>query len=428
MKFTKGMKPTKQHFTKGMKPTKHKIMTAPPGRHYLGQGICLIVVAPKTEHGLAKRRWVYRYTKPKTKKVTETPIGSAYAFPYDEAFAQATRYRLLVLKDQDPVDVKRQKAASTTTFAEVSDEWFQRHKSWSESQKLDVTLRLTKHAQALATNAIAHIDVDMVEAAIKPLGDRVPKQARRTLNIWARVFTFAKNKRYCTGDNPATWEENLELRFPDWAKTKTRHYTSLAHQAVPEVVRRLYIRQPNSTAANALLFQIFTATRSCETLGAEWPEFDLPNRIWTVPAVRMQKTKKPHRVPLSSPAMALLAHQWEYRKSDQFVFTGRNRTSLDRKAMRLLLRDMEIKATPHGFRSSFRNWAAKYFKRDRDFNEMCLSHKVKTSVEECYWTEDALDERRPIMDAWGEYCEGRSTVLKVDQGARVAAAAPWRTP
>jgi integrase len=88
---------------------------------------------------------------------------------------------------------------------------------------------------------------------------------------------------------------------------------------------------------------------------------------------------------------------------------------------------MEIKATPHGFRSSFRNWAAKYFKRDRDFIEMCLSHKVKTSVEECYWTEDALDERRPIMDAWAEYCEGRLNRFAADQGAEAGAAAPQRT-
>src|ERR1700730_3634182 len=100
------------------------------------------------------------------------------------------------------------------------------------------------------------MDVCMAVSAIKPLGDRVPKQARRTLGIWARVFSYAKHKGYCTGDNPFAWPGVMQFRFPDWAQTNTRHYTSLAYQAVPELVRRLYIRQPNSTAANALLFQI----------------------------------------------------------------------------------------------------------------------------------------------------------------------------
>ena len=155
----------------------------------------------------------------------------------------------------------------------------------------------------------------------------------------------------------------------------------MPYQQVPELVRRLRIRQPNSTAANALLFQILTATRSCETLGAEWSEFDRDNGIWTIPAERMKKTKEEHRVPLSGPAMALLAHLWEYRKSEQFVFTGRNRTSLDRKAMRLLLRDMEIKATPHGFRTSFKTWGTeKTWDYGWDLIEMCLAHQVGTEV------------------------------------------------
>jgi integrase len=143
----------------------------------------------------------------------------------------------------------------------------------------------------------------------------------------------------------------------------------------------------------------------------------------------MKKTKKEHRVPLSAPAMALLAHLWEYRKSDQFVFTGRNRTSLDRKAMRFLLRDMEIKATPHGFRTSFKTWGTeKTWDYGWDLIEMCLAHQVGTEVARVYLQGDVLDKRRKLMDAWAEFCEGRSTALKADQGERAGPAALGRAP
>ena len=102
--------------------------------------------------------------------------------------------------------------------------------------------------------------------------------------------------------------------------------------------------------------------------------------------------------------MEILALQAEYRTND-FVFTGYKDEALDEKAMRELLRrmDLPIRAT-HGFRASFRNWAQRNFPRDRDLHELSLGHLIKGKVEEAYWTEDALEERRPIMQKWAEFC------------------------
>ncbi len=166
------------------------------------------------------------------------------------------------------------------------------------------------------------------------------------------------------------------------------------------------LRTRSAIAARALEFTILTAARTGESLGATGSEFDLANAIWTVPAERM-KAGKPHRVPLSDIATALLiklAAEWGAAPGD-FVFPGsKPNRPLSNMSMAMLLRRMEVHAvTVHGFRSTFRDWVGEETRYPREVAEAALAHTIGNEVERAYRRGDALDKRRELMSAWREY-------------------------
>jgi integrase len=339
--------------------------------------------------------------------VTETTIGSAHAISYDDARAKAAQLRRLVLQGQDPVKVRRAERAARTTWGEAAMEWLALHPSWSIARRRNAERALLNHGTALVAQAIAHMDVNMIEAAIKSIWADYQNQGRRTLGIWERMLDYARHKGYRTGDNPAAWKGNMEFRFPD-KPSRTKHFASMPYTEVPDFIRRLRMRQARrATSAAALEFVILTASRSGEVLGMTWDEVDLPNRLWTIPAQRT-KTRTEHRVPLSDRAMAILAHQREYNPAADHVFPGRNGVALQQATMRLLLVNMGVAVTVHGFRSSFRDWAGDCTDFYRENIEECLAHSVGNQVEQAYRRLRALEKRRVIMVAWAAYCDGQS--------------------
>jgi integrase len=382
--------------------TERQIVVSKPGRYHFGQNLILIVTK---KHN---KRWVFRYTSPITKRVTETSIGNAQSWTYRQARGEAWKLRALIDKGQDPVEVKRQQKASGTTFEQISDEWIKiNHNAWSAGQLRNVTLRLKKHGQFLASRPIAHIDPDTIARAIRPLWNKSPQQAVKTLAMWARIFAYAKFKKIFTGDNPAVWEGNMENLFHKVPKSNG-HYAHLPYEQVPEVLKRLRLRQGGrGTAACALEFCILTATRSGETFGMTWDEINWDDRVWTIPAHRM-KTRMEHRVPLSDRAMELLARQKEYRRNSSYVFTGYNNSQMDEKSMRVILHNMGVKVTVHGFRSSFKSWATEKTDFAWEVIELCLAHKVGSAVAQAYLRRDALNKRRVVMNQWASYCNGSS--------------------
>ena len=320
----------------------------------------------------------------------------------------------MVAKGDDPVQVKRQQRAKGTTFAEACEGWINKHKSrWRSTRHIDT---LFKHGQSLADVSIQTIDRRMVINALSKLYEKHPEQVYRTVSVWSRVFDYAKTMGFREGDNPCTWRGNMENVFFR-PKNGDKHHASMPFKDVPEFVQRLRLRQVKGTAAAALEFLILTACRTGEVLGMKWSEVDLVNRILTLPRERTKQDRK-HRVPFPVRCTEILALQNEYRHkgqpfsllSDDFVFQGYKGEALDEKSLRELLKrmDLPVHVTPHGFRASFRNWAARARingeRIDWRLAEMCLGHKVKGKVEGAYWTEDALDERREIMEAWAAYC------------------------
>jgi integrase len=171
---------------------------------------------------------------------------------------------------------------------------------------------------------------------------------------------------------------------------------------VPTFMIKLQARE--AVAARALEFTILSGARSGEVLGARWEEFDLDRASWTVPATRM-KAAREHRVPLSGRALSIVRAMDENRDGD-FVFPGQKiGKPLSVMALEMVLRRMKIEnATVHGFRSSFRDWAAECTHFPNEVCEAALAHVIENKAEAAYRRSDLFDKRRKLIDAWDSYC------------------------
>jgi integrase len=204
---------------------------------------------------------------------------------------------------------------------------------------------------------------------------------------------------YRTGDNPARWRKNLDVVLAKPSKiAKTTHLRALPFKDMPEFMQRLGDHQ--GQGAKALAMAILTATRSGEVRGATWKEIDRDAKTWTIPGERM-KTGKEHRVPLSEPVVALLDSLPSGGPND-LIFPAPRGGMLSDMSISAVTRRMGVDAVPHGFRSTFRDWAAETTHFPRDVCEMALAHVVR-GVEGAYRRGDLFEKRRRLMDAWAEY-------------------------
>jgi integrase len=386
--------------------TSRDIVGLPPGRYQLTGSKGLYLIVSEDEQ---VRRWVYRYTSPVTKRVTETGLGLFPAITIDDARDKAADLRKQVAHGICPINAKRAEHASKVIFREAAEGWIAARKpSWrSQSQERNARLLLFNHGHALCKMPVASITRDHVQRALEALRAKYPRQARRALAMIKCVLDFAKAKGMRTGDNPAEWKGCHEYLWGPQAKAHhgallPRHYAALPYSQLPEFMRQLRRRQAYGRGALALEFLILTATRTGEVLGATWNEIDWGKQIWTLLPHRTKQGRE-HQVPLSDRAMQILTMQMQFANTD-YVFTGYKRTRLADKTMASVLCTMGVTVTVHGFRSTFRNWAGAETMFQREMIEQCLAHQVGNAVELAYWSSDALAKRRVIMEAWADYC------------------------
>jgi integrase len=196
---------------------------------------------------------------------------------------------------------------------------------------------------------------------------------------------------------------------------KVKHHNALAYAELPAFLAKL--REQNGLAARALEFTILTAARTSETIGARRGEIDTKNKLWSVPAHRM-KAGKDHRVPLSDRALTIL-NELGGTDGDRnnCVFPGRSlASSLSNMAMLKLLERMgHSDLTVHGFRSTFRDWAAECTSFPNEVVEMALAHAIDDKTEAAYRRGDLFEKRRLLMHAWGSYCAGAELTDNVVQ-------------
>jgi integrase len=321
----------------------------------------------------------------------------------------------------DPIEAKRARVAAlraadakAMTFRQCAEGFIKdNEKEWTNAahhQQWISTLS-TYVYPVLGNLPVAAIDTPLVLKVIKPLWADKTATASRVRGRIDAILGWATVHHYRTGDNPARWQGLLEHALPAKAKVaKTKHHAALPYAEVAAFMARL--RQDTSAAAKCLELIVLTAARLSEATGAMWLEIDLAKRIWVVPANRM-KGEREHRIPLSDAAIAILEAMRAVRMSD-FVFPGmREGQPVGWRTIQDLVKQLDGEITVHGFRSSFRDWAAERTNFPREVAEMALAHAIPSAVEAAYRRGDLFEKRRRLMDAWAEFCGKQQTTGKV---------------
>ncbi|WP_225781180.1 site-specific integrase [Xenophilus sp. Marseille-Q4582] len=280
----------------------------------------------------------------------------------------------------------------TEYIASKSDEW----KNPKHRQQWENTLKAyaTPHIGSLL---VQDVELQHVLKCLEPIWKTKNETASRLRGRIESVLDWATVRGHRKGDNPARWKGHLDKVLPAPSKIqKVAHHAALAIDDMPAFTALL--QQRDGLSARALEFAILTAARSGEVRGAVWEEIDLGAALWIIPAQRM-KAEREHRVPLSKAAVALL--QALPRQPDTgLVFPGTKGRPLSDMSLSAVLRRMKVDAVPHGFRSTFRDWAGDRTEYPRDLAEFALAHAIGNKTEEAYRRSAAVERRRQMMEDW----------------------------
>jgi integrase len=364
------------------------------GRHADGGGLYLSI-SPN-----GGRRWVFLFRW--HGKPTEIGFGSARDVTLARARELASQARAKLTEGINPRDARR--PSEGATFGKCADRVIEAMRpSWRNvrhAAQWEMTLR--EYAAPIRRLPVDKITTDDVLSVLKPLWNEKPETASRLRGRIERVLDAAKAQGLRNGENPARWRGHLDQLLPKRQRHTRGHHAAMAYAEVPGFMRNLQAR--HGTAALALEFAILTAGRSGEVLGARWEEFDINRAVWTIPAARM-KAGREHRVPLSLRALKIVKTMQEARNGD-FVFPGQKADKpMSVTALATVLRRMKIDGvTVHGFRSSFRDWAAECTNFTNEVCEAALAHVIENKAEAAYRRGDLFDKRRKLMEAWATYC------------------------
>jgi integrase len=386
-----------------------------PGVYADGAGLYLQVTMGKA--GDVRRSWFVRLRLPEGRS-RDMGLGTFELVPLAAARAKAQAARIEAKAGRDPLVARETEklqakvdAARALTFRQAAEAYIASHRDRWRSAK-----HAGQWATTLATYAypvfgefqVAVVNKRDVLAALEPIWSAKPETASRLRGRIEAVLDWAAERGHRTeGDNPAR-RERLKHSLPSraaLAKAKPRGN----HAALPFVQAPIFwaeLAKREGMAVKALAFAILTAARTGEVIGADWREVNLEAAVWTVPADRM-KGGREHRVPLSKPALALLRALGP--KTEGPVFAT-ERGSLSNMALLMALRRMgRADITAHGFRSTFRDWAAECTEFPREVAEAALAHAIGDKVEAAYRRGDLFEKRRRLMDAWGTYCATPAT-------------------
>lgn len=371
----------------------------PIGRYGDGGGLYLYVSAKG-------RSWVYVGIR-NGKRIERGLGGYPQPVSLAQARAKAAECRARLQAGLDPVADRNSGPRSEPTFGECADEYIAEiGKGWSNAKhrsQWSMTLS-DAYCKRIRHKPASEVSTEDVLAILKPVWITKPETAQRLRGRIERVLFYAKAKGIQIAENPAQWRGHLEHLLARRQRLVRGHHAAMPYSKLPEFMTKL--RASQGMSARALEFLVLTAGRSGEVLGARWQEIDMEQKLWVIPATRM-KARKVHRVPLSDAALDILKDLFEARAGD-CVFLGQPKGGIERPlsvmALTMQMRRMNVGSyTPHGFRSSFRDWAGDQTNFPREIAEAALAHKVGDETERAYRRADALDKRRTLMDAWAAY-------------------------
>ena len=387
------------------KLTARQVATAKPGKYEDGAGLRL-VVSPRRA-----RKWVLRVTVDGRRR--EMGLGSFPDVSLADAREAASAARVLAKSGVDPIQAKRAPQRKIPTFTTCAAAYIQAHRhGWKNAKHGRQWVRTLK---TYARPALGDITVDRIETAdvlkvLQPIWTNKTETAKRVQGRMENILDYAAAHKYRDPMNPARWRGHLDKLLPKPTKVKkAAHHPAMPYSEVPTFFAEL--EATGSPSARALQFMILTATRTNEVIQATWDEVDLDAAIWSIPGPRM-KAGREHRVPLPESAIAIL-NTLSRIAGNPFLFPGaRSRRPLSNMAMLTQMRRMGFgpKGTkgpyvPHGFRSSFRDWAGEVSSFPRDVAEMALAHVIQNKAEAAYRRGDLFEKRWKMMQEWADYVD-----------------------
>ncbi len=391
-----------------------------PGYHADGPNTGLYLQVTPNDSGFT-RSWVYRYTSPTTRKRRELGLGPAKVRKLNDARSLSAELRLRVLNGIDPKDERDRvrfegiaARAHQISFDEAvkqciaakSAEW----KNIKHGQQWRNTLT-TYASPLLGRVPVESITIELVHKVLEPIWITKTETATRVRQRIETVLDWCKARGYCKGDNPASLKGGLGELLPKSQKIKrVEHHAALPYQRANEFVKAL--RAKSSLTSLALEFMLLTACRTGEVVGAKWEEIDLTSNIWTIPPERM-KAGVQHRVPLSTRAIQII-NLMKTQAHNEYLFPSYSvakNTHMSSGSCLVAMKKMDsFKGyTPHGLRSTFRDWASETTNFANETLELALAHTIANKAEAAYRRQDQLDKRSKLMQQWQRHVESAVT-------------------
>jgi len=400
-----------------------------PGLHAVGGVPGLLLQISAT----GAKSWIYRYRFENKRR--HQGLGNYPGISLAGARELASESYKQVIRGIDPLAQKAQLKATVITFDEASKRFIEdRRDGWrnpKHRQQWENTLATYASPFIGKMNVASITRAHVLTVLEQPVEGSEGKQklwhtkqetASRLRGRIKLVLDWCTGRDYRTGPNPAEWAGCLDSVLPSAkalaAKNPVRHHPAVQIDQIPALTTAL--AGVKGVAAQIAQLQLLTAVRGGEARGATWGEFDMENKLWTVPAGRT-KTNTEHRVPLSTQAVELLESLPRF-KDCEFVFPGAKGVPLSDMATLKVFKALGFKdkdghiAVPHGLRSSFRDWVSEATDFDGFLAEVALGHVVGDKVEKAYRRGDALARRRELMQAWADYCTGQAIQNNTNQG------------
>lgn len=393
-----------------MKITTKTIETLPPGVHRISDSLYLRVYAAEKKRSPS---WLFVYYL--DGKRFELGLGVFPKVSISAAKERAAANRAMVLEGVNPKDAKKERADARAKARE-EEEALRTFGSFAAPAIMQILeakkCRNAKHrAQWSATvNTYAvpvlgrlpvrDITRDDILRVLRPIWYEKTETASRLRGRLEAIFDLAIATGLRSDANPCSWRGNLALFLPTPGRVSAgAHHAALSVEEARQLVARWKDNPRRSITASAILFGMLTCARVGEFVPARWEEIDFESAVWSCPAARRKDGKPyPHRVPLSRQALAVLA---DISRNGEYVFSLDGQGHISKESPRLIIQKIMGGGTMHGFRSTFRDWAAENLK-DRVLSEKCLMHATGTEVEQAYQRSDLLEQRRPLMQEWAD--------------------------
>ena len=356
------------------------------------------------------KNWVFRYSI--FGKSKDMGLGKFPIVTLNDARQKLVNAKKIIYEGKDPIKLKKEKQIElkrkSITFKKIRDEFIETFQvEWSNSKHKNQWINTLKtYADPIIGDlAPSEIKTHHVLSILKPIWSSKHETASRVRQRLERIFSYCIASNFMDRPNPASLKDNLEFLLPKVSKSlSVQHLRSLDYQGLPFLIPKLI--NPHTTPSLALALLITTACRTNEVIGSTWNEINLKDKVWVIPAHRM-KMRQEHTVPLNDLALRVL-NLIEKNNASPFIFLNTKKTThICNNTMRYFLMknlpDYFKDTVPHGFRSSFRNWAEENHNYSRRAVELCLAHANKNKVEKAYLRSNLLSKRIEIMNEWNKF-------------------------